>query len=288
MKKLVFLLLSIILLNCASTNYATQGKVIPKDFHFKTTFTTLKTVIVLPCNMNGSTKNFLFDTGAQLTVIQRDSIFGKRFVVRGATNRTTESGSETIKDFKIGTVNFTNTFANNSNLVGLKEQIPNFGGVIGRPIIDKANWLINYPEKLLEISNKNLVDKSFYKLPMEFTKTGAPYTFLTINGKQYKTIIDLGSSSTLNVPKNHELAKVFEKTIDLKTNKRDRYTVGGLQQITEKIGIVPEVSIGQIAFKDSKLTINTSSQLRIGNNFFKDCIVYIDSANKAYRIKKLN
>ena len=70
-------------------------------------------------------------------------------------------GTEYVKSMKIGDVEFENTFAGNGNLKGLKEQISNFGGIIGQPIIRKANWLIDYPNKILRVSNENLVDKTF-------------------------------------------------------------------------------------------------------------------------------
>lgn len=68
---------------CATTNRFTQGKVVPSGFYGKTTFTTVKSLIILPCELNGERKNFLFDTGAQVTGIHRDSIFGEIVTVRG-------------------------------------------------------------------------------------------------------------------------------------------------------------------------------------------------------------
>ena len=62
---------------------------------------------------------------------------------------------------KIGNVDFKNTYAVNGNLIGLKEQITNFGGILGQPIISKANWLIDYPNKKIRVSNQNLVDETF-------------------------------------------------------------------------------------------------------------------------------
>jgi hypothetical protein len=55
---------------------------------------------------------------------------------------------------QIGHVTFLNTVALNGNLSGLKEQVSDFGGVIGQPIINKANWLIDYPNKLSHQKSK--------------------------------------------------------------------------------------------------------------------------------------
>ena len=49
-------------------------------------------------------------------------------------------GKEYVKSLKIGTVEFKNIFALNSDLDGLKQQISDFGRIIGQTIINKANW----------------------------------------------------------------------------------------------------------------------------------------------------
>ena len=120
-----------------------RGQVVPSEFNVTTDITTAKGIVLVPCEYEGEIENYYFDTGAQLSDIQREKLKGKRVSVRGASNRSAESGTEVLKSFKIGEVEFKNTFATNSDSKGLKEQIQNFGGVIGRTIIDKANWLID-------------------------------------------------------------------------------------------------------------------------------------------------
>lgn len=280
----LYIFITCLLLSCSSAKYVNQGKVASKDFYYKTTYTTAKTIMLVPCEFEGETKNFLFDTGAELTVVVRDSIFGERFTVRGATKRTMESGSETLSSLKIGDVDFVNTFANNSKLDGLKEKIPDFGGIMGRPIINKANWLIDTKNKTFAISDRDLSDDSFVDLPMEGKKGGAPYTLLTIEGKEYKVILDFGSSSTFNVPNDTELASILLSKHDFKDHSRKRYTVGGLQTITEKLGAVPSIRIGELEFKDVKTNINISSQPRIGMSFFEGCRIYIDNKHRRWRV----
>lgn len=272
--------------SCSVSYNQKKGHVTPKAFYFKTKFTTKKSVMVLPFELNGIEKNFLFDTGADYNVIQRDTLIGDTGSFDGATNREMKMGTEITKSLKIGTINFVNTFSVNTDLVGLKEQIPNFGGLIGQSIISKANWLINYPGKELEISSKNLVDTSFKTLKIS-KEDGAPYTYISIDGKKHKVLVDFGSSSDFNLPENSELANVLLDTYDFKERKRERYTIGGLQSVTEKIGIVPSIKLGEMEFKNIETTINVSSQPRIGIGFFKDCKIYIDNINKGYKIMKL-
>ena len=158
-----FLLISIVtlLLGCSITKNQNKGNVVPENFNYQTKFETIKSVMILPVEINGISKNFIFDTGANYSLIQRSSTLGKTSNIQGASKRKMKLGNEMISSMKIGNVDFINTFALNGDMKGLKEQIPNFGGLIGQPIIKKANWLIDYPNKLVNISNKNLTDTSF-------------------------------------------------------------------------------------------------------------------------------
>jgi hypothetical protein len=288
MNKLKILLIGLLVLNassCSVTKNQIKGNVVPDNFDYETEFTTAKSVIILPFELNGITKNFLFDTGASFSLIQRDSTIGRTGNYDGASKRKMKLGNEYVKSMKLGNVEFKNTYAGNGNLIGLKEQIPNFGGIIGQPIINKANWLIDYPNRKLRISNANLVDETFKTIQIK-REQGSPFTYIAINGIKYKVIIDFGSSSEFNLPKDSKLAKKLLGQYDFNDNERDRYTLGGLQKIKEKVGIVPLVKLGNMEFKNVNTTINVSSQPRIGIGFFKDCEIYIDNVNRGYRIKK--
>jgi hypothetical protein len=288
MKKIscsVIALSLLLLCGCASTQkLINQGKVQPSDFHSTISFTLAKSVMLIPCEAYGKTTNYIFDSGAQVTAVQRDSLIGEIIEVRGATNRVVENGTETIPSLKIGTVNFINTFASNEDMVGLKEQIPNFGGVLGQSVISKANWLIDYPGRTIQLSNKDLSDDSFQDIRLD-PASQAPKTFVTVDGQAYKAIIDMGSTAVFNVPEDTELARRLLEKYEFSPHTRDRYTVGGLQMITEMIGVLPELRIGDLIFKEVRVNINQSSQIRLGMKFFEDYLLYIDNDRKRYRLK---
>jgi hypothetical protein len=281
----LFVLISLLLIGCSITKHQQKGNVHPKEFTFETPFITQKSIPILSFNLNGVTKNFLFDTGADVSLIQREHPLGKTQNISGASKRKMKFGEEYVRSLKIGTVDFKNTFALNGDLDVLKQQIPNFGGIIGQTIINKANWQIDFPNKKLILSNKDLSDTSFETIKFKRI-AGAPFTYITINGVEHKVIIDLGSSSEFNLPQGSKLAKQLLREFSFKNNERERYTIGGIETITEKIGVIPQIKIGEIEFKNVKTSINVSSQARIGSAFFKDCIVYIDNSNNCYKLKK--
>jgi hypothetical protein len=285
LKPLLSYIITFLLCSCSITKNQQKGTVLPENFDYETEFTTVKTVIVLPFEIDGNSKNFLFDTGADFSIIQRDSTLGRTRNYDGASNRKMKLGNEFVKSMKFGDVDFRNTIAGNGDLIGLKEQILNFGGIVGQPIIRKANWLIDYPNKTIRISDNDLADSTFQTIKIK-RENGKPYTFISIDGIEYKVVIDFGSSSEFNLPKESKLAKQLLQQYNFKDNERERYTLGGLQNIDEKVGIVPMVKLGNMEFRNVNTTLNISSQPRIGISFFKDCVIYIDNLNNNYRIKK--
>lgn len=258
----------------------------PRNFVHEMPYDTIKSLMVLPFDLNGTSKNFLFDTGADLSLIQREATLGKVKKYSGASKRKMALGNEVVSSLKLGPIDFRNTKALNGDMVGLKEQIPNFGGLIGQPIINKANWLIDNTTLSVRVSNMNLANEGFQSIEVK-VEGGSPYTFLTINEKRQKVIIDLGSSSAFNLPKESSLAKELILLYDFKDHKRGRYTLGGLDTIVEKKGIVPLIKLGNFEFENVVTTVNTSSQPRIGMAFFKDYQIYIDNINGGYKLKKV-
>jgi hypothetical protein len=81
------------------------------------------------------------------------------------------------------------------------------------------------------------------------------------------------------------LAKYLLEKHSFKENEREIYTIGGLQIVKERIGIIPEVKIGDIAFDTVHIDIRNSSRLRLGIRFFEKSILYIDNQEGDYKIK---
>ncbi len=278
----VYILMVILLVQlsaCTVKKMQRAGYVMPEGYYTKVPFDTYKGVIAIEVTIDEKKKKFLLDTGADLSLVQRDSLIGKTSRYSGASKREMELGSERVPKMQIGEVGFVGTYAVNGDLVGLKEQVPNFGGLIGQSIIGKANWLIDYPNKYLEISDRNLSDSTFQKIPIIRQNGNNPYTYLIFEGKRFKVVIDFGSSSVLNLPRDSKFAKIVSESIILNKNLRERYTLGGLQKIEEEVGEMAEVQIGEFIFKGVEVNINTSSQARIGIRFFKGYQIYIDNTD---------
>lgn len=284
MNKILNLCCLLLVLSGCVTQKQKKGDVEQSVFRSTLTFTTVKYIAVIPVEIGGEQKSFAFDTGADVSVVQRDTTKGATSKVSGATNRKMVMGSEIIGSLKIGDVNFRNTYAVNANLVGIKEQIPNFGGLIGTPIISKANWLFNYPTKQLTISNAPLADETFKSIKIK-RKSGSPYTSLNIEGKEYEAQIDLGSSSGISIPTGSALAAIILKKYKLEDSERQIYTIGGFQTVKEKVGTLPNLKIGDIEFSNVSVSIKPSVGLRIGSRFFADYILCIDNIQGDFKVR---
>lgn len=271
---------------CSTTRLRREGTVQTEAYNCKLQFSTIKTLIILPVEINGATKNFLFDTGAEVTVLQKDTIVGNTTTITGATNRSMKLGHETIRSLKIGEIEFRDTHAMSGNLVGLKEQIPNFGGIIGQPINSKTNWLINYTDSTIVLSNQQLADSTFTPIKIK-RKRGKPYASLSIDGDKQMALIDLGSSSALAIPEGSALARQILSKYSFHEKEREIYTIGGLRNTKEKTGIIPSVILDDVGFREMAASIRPTSQLRIGNSFFKKQLVIIDNINHIIHIKPI-
>lgn len=187
-------------------------------------------------------------------------------------------GNESIESFKIGDIVFLETYALKGNLVRLKEQVPDFGGLIGQSIISKTYWLIDYPNKRIDISNKYLIDSTYTNIKM-IRKDGTPYITITINYAKYETLIDLGSSSAFTIPEGSKLSKKIINKYNFKENDREAYTIGGLRKSKGKIGHIPTINLVGIEFNNNEVKSRHISHLRIANDFFKEYIICIDNLN---------
>lgn len=57
---ILFIISIIFISGCSTTKLADKGEVIPAHFYVKTNFETAKSLIVIPCKLEGQAKNFLF------------------------------------------------------------------------------------------------------------------------------------------------------------------------------------------------------------------------------------
>ena len=286
LKNTVLLAFSLIFITgCSVKMYQNKGLIIPQSNSIKLDFSINKTIIILPVMLNDSIKNFAFDTGAELTVVQKEETTGMKTKVTGADGKKVKIGTGTIDLFKISDVEFKNIYSFNTNMEYLTKEIPNFGGIIGQSIICKANWLIDYSKNRIEFTDKIIETIGFETISTKNIRN--PHIDMMIEGEVYSVLIDLGSSVAMTIPENSKLAEKLLAKYTFKDNIREIYRLSGAKIVAEKVVTIPKVNIGNSSFEKVEVNILPSKSLKIGNAFFKDYAIYIDNANGVYKIKKM-
>ncbi len=285
MKKIFLSLIGVTLLTaCSVKNLQKKGKTSLDSFNIQVPFTMNSELIEIKAMVNGEAKNMIFDTGADLSLIAQEKPTGKITEVEGAANKSIKLGQDKVASISIGDVSFENTFAVNGKLEGIEQKMEDFGGIIGQPIIAKANWLFDFDTKMMTLSNQTINHDGFTAIKID-RKKGRPYTTLSVDGIEYNAIIDLGSSSSLSIPENHPLAQKLIAELDFTTSVDQVFTISGLRDVTKQTSSLSKLQLGDIEMTDVEVTILKSSQIRIGLAMFKDYQLLIDSDQQVYRIK---
>jgi hypothetical protein len=262
-----------------------KGLVNPKSAETIIDFTLNRGIISFPANLDGVNKVFLFDTGDDLTSINRKEFKGRITKISNSTGGKTKTGNEIVKSMKIGTMEFQKICARNLNWDFIEKNVPNLGGTIGQSIIGKANWLIDYPNKKIKISEKEIQTNGF--IPLEIKKIKDPFVNFTYEGETYSAFIDLGSSSELTVVEGSKLGKKLLEKIKFTDETRDIASASGYVTYQLKVGSASNIRVGALEFNNVNVVLrkSASADIRIGMPFFKNNMLYIDNTNKKYMVK---
>ncbi len=248
-------------------------------------FFLMKNLVIVPLLFNGVAQDFILDGGDELTTISRKELQGRISKVGTATGEKTNVGRENVQSIKIGDRNFQNISAQNLDLSAIKKDVPNFGGLIGQSILSKANWLIDYPNKKLTISQNTIATNGFISVSVKNMRS--PYLNIEYDGITYKAFVDLGSSTAFSVKENSKLGQALLKNYSFTEEEKTTTTAGGTATAKIKRGEVSSITINGIAFNtvNTILTKVSSHEIRIGMSFFKDKMLYLDYTNKQFKIK---
>ncbi len=299
MKNQLFLILIFLTVSCSDsiTKLAIQGNVSKEQFNEVIPFNYLKKHIYIDVIINQKTYTFVFDTGCDITSIDKSLLKELNFSpitsekVNGSSFEETEIQYGTMSNpLTIGGVNFENIGIGFHDLSFLKPLEENFTdgtklyGIIGTNIMKKAFWQINYKEKTITFSDKinNLIsDSDTIKIDMKSRNSdnwGANEIKVTINGVSEKFILDTGSFGRFsgNTSFLEELLKNTDKPLtEINTNEKSK----------KRIFSVEKIGLGSIKLQNQKLLIQKGIGLLIGNGFLENYITTVDLLNNKLYLK---
>lgn len=167
-----------------------------------------RSAIILPVYINGKEYRFVFDTGAQATLISKEimdeiGLKEKSHInisdVRNAKQKLHVSILDSIR------LSDELSYSNVGVLIYDFNKTPafsclNIDGVIGTNIIRSNNWKIDFDNHKLDVSSlEKEVKKTGETIALPFTQDnrGVPYVDLFVNGKKQQFMLDMGKSSDI-------------------------------------------------------------------------------------------
>lgn len=267
------LFLIIILLNLTGTNcfsqkkeqFSKQGVVKTKDYLVEIPFHYVNKHIFIEVLIDNKKYNFLFDTGYELSAIDQDIAteinyhLKKEIEISGSLIAAEQVRLVELPKITISTISFENTYGVLQNLSLIKSNYDSLkvAGVIGNNLIRKANWQIDYKNKVIRISDRMdqfVVPKTAHVVRMSKQKWGISYVDLFIDSKKHPFIVDLGSNG--------------------------RFTSGLTKSdSTNRKIIAQKVKIGDLELYEQTISLEKGASSLIGNAFFQDYLLTMDWNN---------
>ena len=185
---------------------ANLGTVEPVQFLSETTFDFQQNHIYFKAKINGIEGTFIFDNGFTVTGLDND--FAARCGIVADSSITLADANEAEAQGKMGSagliqiaaVNFKDTRVAIIDTDGLP-ACQKVDGFIGSSVINKANWKIDFEQKLLQFSSRPFIDKGL-RCAYTVSRSNRHFIEFKYEGEPFWVHIDLGSSGELELNKD--------------------------------------------------------------------------------------
>lgn len=287
MRQIIIFFISVLFFGCATTKYKKQGFVSQNSYIYEVPFDFINDLIFIPVVIENKKYNFIFDTGAELNVI--NPLIANELNIKKLKKGLISDGTDSnkgvsiveIDNIKIGNLQFKETagmvwdLSKLSNLVGCVK----IDGIIGNNLMRKSNWQINYKDKTIKFSDN---PKNFYvsnnakKVIMNSKNYGNVLFDIAINDKVKKFTFDTGFNGFMQT-----------SVMDFLENKKYITTIGlsGGNYNGKKDGEInychiKSFNLNGIEFNcPSIFNVKPNNSSLLGNEFFKNFILTIDWEN---------
>ena len=248
--------------------------------------------IFIDVDVNGKTYNFLFDTGFDISAIDLNEFKNngyKRVLKKKISGSSIEKKIVQfveIPAIKIAEIDFNEigaalmdlSFINKNYTCSENPVI----GVIGANLLRKANWQIDYKNRIIIFSdtalNYNLSEKVI-KIEMIPESWGSPSIYININGIQKKFTLDTGSGGAITT--NTE----FEVKLNLSNNKAKYVSITKKDSfnniITNYYVLIDQIQVGNLNLREQIISLEKGVSSLIGNEFFENFTITFDWKNNA-------
>lgn len=199
---------------CSTASYVRNGKVVHNSDQSVTGITQAGNLIFVTVHIGAQPHVFLYDTGAAITIIDSNKI--RDYIPLGSLRVNDAHGVQNslprvqIPEVTINETHFYNTEAVLTNLDWFPsfDTLDGISGILGTPVISKANWVIDLNSNTITLSKSDLAGyHSSEKL--SFDKKRQPYISVSAKGATDEVEFDTGSTRGLTISENSDFGKAL-------------------------------------------------------------------------------
>lgn len=271
-KRITLLFITLLLLTVIIL-YQQTNRLEPTNSQSSTLAFTNSSWIELPIAVNGNNAYGLFDTGANICVVDIESInkynITKLPLVPIRVNNKEWSSLLIIRELTIGNFCFKNVLAIALNLKKNNTRLScaNSDIIIGTPIIRQLGWEFNFDNNKFTIQQLPKKEKQYDSTTtLKLSNLRLPQTRIQVNNNTHSVLVDFGQTSSvlLNL-------KQFDSTSYVKTSSSANANVFG-NFYDEQYQTITDIIIGNDTIENSRITLSTKSNFPnlIGLGFFRN------------------
>ncbi len=255
-------------------------------------FRLISNLIVFEVSIDGNLYNFIFDTGAEVSLISPELVSElnlKRessISVKGSNNNSKRINLYFLDDIMMNDVGFEKLLCAESDLNAQLADFEEFGcgtridGLIGNNLMKKATWKIDYQNNTItfwDVSRTVIPSSKHDTIPIEFTELGNPNIEVRMNDYEGEFLFDTGfgglMEANMSVLKKTGVKSEAGKSA---TGVGLSVSIHSIQTVEEVKQKIPEVVMGDRLVRDMIVSFEENGSNLIGNRFWKNHIVTID------------
>lgn len=291
MRYVTFILFFVSLFSCQRAAYIQQqGKVVDQSFVGDMPFQFHHDLIFIDVEINGEKHLFLFDTGAELCVVDKSlastwhDVKIKSGKVTDSSGKSKQSDLITMPRMTIADVSFDGFKGFAMDLTSLQRFLGcvEIKGIIGNNVMRKATWQIDYEKQQMRFSdlpNQFTFSDQVKIHTMKAHKYGNVDIPITINGKEYDCTFDSGYTGFCRIDDTTALAGQDYVTIA-------GVTGGSLHQVRKgyyRKFLANNVVLPDDQYQQKEIVVQPNASGLLGNDYFQHFTMTIDwAADKLY------
>lgn len=233
-------------------------------------------ILIIPVKIQGKTYRFIYDTGAQISVVSKEIVEQAKLKKKGTIPVSDSQKNKSklivtvIPEMQLGNTTFTKIgaavadFSNNAILACYQVD-----GIIGMNLLRNVNWLVDFEQERISFyalgseDSTLLTNYNYFNLHM---KT-CPFISLNVNDKTEDYLLDLGKSSSLiNISSKTPVGDTLQQFLGV--NSFGLFGGGKSDTIIYTSGVVAFDS--STVFKKQVLVKAYTEKLSIGTGLLKD------------------